>query len=404
MTRRLTVRVLAASVGAIVGMVAMLWVQSGGGTERATPGASGDGRDTEPQFDAAPMPEPSSQVLLAWTPSRLDDGLAQAASRTANVDTVSVVAGGTVDLVRSRDRDGRIVDEPAAGWFLPLDAIAVDPAVHADFAGGADRGALADLPDGEAVLSRTSAELRRIGPGASLELRGGQRLVVSAVVDDTAIGAAELAVTAATGPRVGIDQPRYALLAYRGDRAALEAELHGALMPGVTARFRAPGETPFLRNADAVLPPLVLKQRFGEFAYQPAAPGQRELAQDPAWEAENIVTRTLPIVGEMRCHRAVLDAVEGALRELQAENLAGLVDPAAYAGCWNPRLTVPGGDLSHHAWGVAFDINYGTNPTGQSSVQDPRLVEVLERWGFTWGGDWLVPDPAHFEYLEPPEP
>ena len=54
------------------------------------------------------------------------------------------------------------------------------------------------------------------------------------------------------------------------------------------------------------------------------------------WEAENIVTRTLPIVGQMRCHRAVLNAVEGALDELQAENLAGLVDPATYAGCWNP--------------------------------------------------------------------
>jgi len=26
----------------------------------------------------------------------------------------------------------------------------------------------------------------------------------------------------------------------------------------------------------------------------------------------------------------------------------------------------------------------------------------MERWGFTWGGRWLVPDPAHFEYLRPP--
>jgi hypothetical protein len=25
----------------------------------------------------------------------------------------------------------------------------------------------------------------------------------------------------------------------------------------------------------------------------------------------------------------------------------------------------------------------------------------MERWGFTWGGRWLVPDPAHFEYLRP---
>jgi hypothetical protein len=188
----------------------------------------------------------------------------------------------------------------------------------------------------------------------------------------------------------------------QGDRAALEAELRTAVTPGVAVRFRAPGETPYLRNADAVLPPLVLKQRFGEFAYRPAPAGQRELEQDPAWQAQHLAERDMPVVGRMRCHRAVLDAIEGALTELQSENLAGLVDPAGYAGCWNPRLVAPGGDLSHHAWDVAFDLNYGTNPTGHSSVQDPRLVAILERWGFTWGGNWPVADPAHFEYLEPP--
>jgi hypothetical protein len=27
---------------------------------------------------------------------------------------------------------------------------------------------------------------------------------------------------------------------------------------------------------------------------------------------------------------------------------------------------------------------------------------VMTRWGFTWGGHWLVPDPAHFEFLRLP--
>jgi hypothetical protein len=35
-------------------------------------------------------------------------------------------------------------------------------------------------------------------------------------------------------------------------------------------------------------------------------------------------------------------------------------------------------------------------------VQDPRLVEIFQQWGFTWGGQWLVSDPAHFEYVRPP--
>jgi len=47
------------------------------------------------------------------------------------------------------------------------------------------------------------------------------------------------------------------------------------------------------------------------------------------------------------------------------------------------------------------DINIGTNPGGLESAQDPRLVEVMERWGFTSGHAWLVPDPGHFEYVQP---
>jgi hypothetical protein len=66
-----------------------------------------------------------------------------------------------------------------------------------------------------------------------------------------------------------------------------------------------------------------------------------------------------------------------------------------------PRLGVEGHELSRHAWGVAIDLNFGENSTGAADLQDPRLVEVMERWGFTWGGRWLVPDPAHFEYVAP---
>ena len=31
--------------------------------------------------------------------------------------------------------------------------------------------------------------------------------------------------------------------------------------------------------------------------------------------------------------------------------------------------------------------------------QDPRLVRIMERHGFSWGGRWpTVPDGMHFEY------
>jgi hypothetical protein len=54
--------------------------------------------------------------------------------------------------------------------------------------------------------------------------------------------------------------------------------------------------------------------------------------------------------------------------------------------------------ISYHSWGIAFDINLTGNLRGAAPHQDPRLVRILARWGFLWGGTWLVPDGSHFEF------
>jgi hypothetical protein len=54
--------------------------------------------------------------------------------------------------------------------------------------------------------------------------------------------------------------------------------------------------------------------------------------------------------------------------------------------------------LSYHSWGIAFDVNVATNYRGETPRQDPRLVRILARWGFQWGGTWIVPDGNHFEF------
>ena len=405
--RRFLVAAGASIAGTILGAQLMFVVQDAGSDSGEAPEPSARGAETG--TSSAPASSPSASpsgrrvegALLAWTPVDLDPALEPAARAAPGVTTVSTVRGAVVDLVASHDGTGQLVEQTPADWAIPLDAIAIDPGAHAAFASLADRTTVAGLGDGQALLSRTSAGLRRVGVGGSILLASGSALTVAGIVDDTTIGAAELAVTPATGAGLGIDTPRYALLAYDGDRAAVESAVRRAVPATVPVRFRAPGETPFLRQGDAVLPPLRLKELFGEFAYQRPAADEREFIQDPAWEAENLVERDMPIIGPMRCHRAVIDAIEGALRELETANLASLVDRSQFAGCWNPRLVRPGGDLSHHAWGVAFDLNYDANPTCQESVQDRRLVDVFGRWGFTWGGEWLCPDPAHFEYASP---
>jgi hypothetical protein len=54
--------------------------------------------------------------------------------------------------------------------------------------------------------------------------------------------------------------------------------------------------------------------------------------------------------------------------------------------------------LSYHSWGTAFDMNVGDNVRGETPHQDPRMVRILARYGFEWGGTWIVPDGNHFEF------
>jgi hypothetical protein len=192
------------------------------------------------------------------------------------------------------------------------------------------------------------------------------------------------------------------LIRHQGDRAAVEGPLRAALPAGTSMQLRAPGETPFLRASDAVLPQVLIKEHFGEFAWQPPPPGQDDFILDPAWVAANIVDAEVPILGHVRCHRALVPALTRALDDLVQQDLAGLVDPSTFQGCFVPRMTRSGSGISRHAWGAAVDINFADNQTGVASAQDERLVAAMARAGFTWGGGWLVPDPAHFEYVQPP--
>jgi hypothetical protein len=88
------------------------------------------------------------------------------------------------------------------------------------------------------------------------------------------------------------------------------------------------------------------------------------------------------------------------MQAVKSAGLTHLIDTSGYGGCYGPRFinSDPGGRLSHHSWGIAFDINVPDNPYAAEPNMPPRLVETIERSGFTWGGRWLVPDGMHFEW------
>lgn len=389
--------VVGAAVSLSLGSVAAPLEPDPSGTP--TPGVSED-RDA-PQL--APVPRIETGVLLAWTSGGLPEGFADAVAGVEGVTAVTEVLGGSTDLVAARDAAGARLDDLRAGWAIPLDTIAIDPDGYARFVPKADLPAVQSLAPGTALLGSTSAELRGMDEGGVLRLAPDVEVTVVGVVDDATVGAAELVLHVDDAAAVGIVTPRYVLLVHDRDRSGLENRVRAVSGPGVAVRIRGPGETPFLRHGDAVLPQSIVKQRFGEFAYQPPASG-RAFTIDPDWVDENIVTAPVPLLGEVTCHRAAIRPLRAALDEVRGAGAAGAVDPEDFAGCWNPRLVSPEGGLSRHAWGIAVDLNQHGNPTGLGSAQDRRLVDALQRQGFGWGGTWLVPDPMHFELVGSPDP
>jgi hypothetical protein len=351
-----------------------------------------------------PTGPPGPALFLAWTPGGLPPGMEAALGERQLASTITTVRRDPAELVRTNDATGAVIDEAANGFVIPMDAMAFDPAAYLALLPKAEQSAFAELADDQVLLSETSARLRRIGPGGQLTFAGGTTLTVAGVVADETVGGAEIATKLTAATSIGVSRDRYVLFHSDADRPALESALREIVGVDRPVRLRSVGETPFLRNGDAVLPQASIKERFGEFAYR-ATPTGRDpdaIEPDPAWVAANIVNEEVPLLGVVTCHRSIIPALRGALAELERENLGSLLVDGGYLGCYVPRTTRTGEDLSRHSWGVALDFNYPKNRTGQRSVQDERLVEIFQEWGFTWGGEWLVPDPAHFEYIRPP--
>jgi hypothetical protein len=316
-----------------------------------------------------------------------------------------VVAGDTMWMAASRSADGAIVDRPSPPFRIPLDTFAVDPDEYAPFVPEALRAEVTEaLRDGRGVLGTASAELRRLDVGGTIAI-GSERVEIGAVVPDDAVGWSELLVSRETGERLGIERERYLLGLPRSgslSEAAFTKRIAALLPADTRIRVDAPGATPYVRVASGVRPPAFMKQVFGEFAATPRADDPVYLTIDPAWVEANIVTRNVPLLGDVTCHRDLLPPLIGALEDLEAEGLGDLVK--VYSGCWAARTVArsPTAPPSYHSYGAAIDINAPDNPYGQPPTMDPRLVETFERWGFNWGGDFLIPDGHHFEYWGKP--
>ena len=341
---------------------------------------------------------------LAWIPGGFDDPrIRSKVERIRALDDVVVVAGDTLWLRRTKDASGRVVDHPPSPYAYPIDAFAVQASDYAPFVGAGVRADVtAALRANEAVLGAHSARLRHLGVGGLLTFRTGS-VRVGAVVADDAVGWAEVMVNRRLGGRLGITHERY-LLAHPREpltpRAWKRVMLPFAGQEPI--RVEVPGGTRFVRVASGVNPPVLVKSAFGEFAATPQA-DPAHLTIQPSWVDRHIVTTTVPLLGTITCNRLLIPMVRGALRDVIRAGLASEIK--VYSGCWSARTVArsPTAPPSTHAYGAAIDINAPQNPYGAKPVMGAEVVRIFERWGFNWGGDFLIPDGHHFEFWRFPK-
>jgi D-alanyl-D-alanine carboxypeptidase-like protein len=371
----------------------------------------GDSSSSVPAGTPSPRPEPKPRIdaYLAWVPGGLPATFASRASSLAGIERVTAVAEDNVWMTASYAKNGALVDRPRAPYMVPIDAAGIDAIFYSAFLPPEAQSLVAGLADGQALLGETSARLRDLGPGGIMEFEGGARVEIAGILPDALVGGAEVVVNRTTGEAIGILRDRYLLLRPAPGRHPPASQLRERLLrllpPDLsyrTVRVRAPGQARFLRMGDAVLPPVLIKARFGEWIGRPDPTDPGTIEVDPNWVERRIVTVTVPVLGEVTCHEKLIPQLQGAMTDIERTGLADAVQ--SYAGCFTARFVLgsPTATISHHSWGIAVDINADSNPFGAVPQQDAELVEVMERWGFIWGGRFTVPDGHHFEYVQPP--
>jgi hypothetical protein len=318
-----------------------------------------------------------ASLLLAWTSGGLPADALASARAIVGVAGVTEVRGDELRLTGERDAHGRSMLSLPPGAAIPIDALAIDPAGYSRDVPGDAAVLVRTLPRDGALLGATSARVRGIGVGGSLTF-GATTVRVTGVVADLLVGAAEVIVP--DDSPVAVPTPRFLLLAYRGDRSDLEAAIGDALHRAV--RFRAPGETPYLRQGDAVLPQALVKARFGEFWYRVDAHGTVTI--DPRWVARNIVTIDVAGFGPLRVHRLVAGALSRALLAIGARGSSG-------ASGFAPQMSSAGfgAGLSRRTWGIGLTL----------PDERQHTIAVMAGDGFRWGGVWLNRSPEYYEWV-----
>ena len=335
---------------------------------------------------------PPLREIFVWMPRGLTEGFPALVESIDGVTDIGVITSVTMHLTQSTTASGEQVDRPPPGFVIPLHGAWVDPSdIEAVFG-------LPPVGQDQVILGTGSAEVRRLSIGDTMTFERGATLTVGAIVPEEDMAGYEVI---AVEPAHFVEermQARALLALYDDNPVRLELEIGARKSDDALFAVRERH-----RSADngglVVRSQVVIKQAFGEFAYRPT--GQMEFVIDPAWLDENIVEVNIPLLGLTKCHKRMAEILTDVMEDLVEQGLSSVIDPSAYAGCWNGRYIAGTYRLSRHAFGAAADINI-FNPLhgGNGSPVNPELLERMYAAGLTSGHVWTNADPGHFEYFE----
>jgi hypothetical protein len=362
-----------------------------GGTGSTGPGAPGtSATPTIEQSHSVPAPGPRqpgilapADILVAGAAS-LDPAKVAAVERLKHVNAMQFSLSEPV--VENQQLTVAAVDPGAYRTFTPPK--------YADFEEAWDR-----VAGGELALKTRLKDAFTLDANGYLRLGGAtdapsvhvgayvhQQPLIDAVVNPTWVETlgmtpdnAMLVRTGATAPAVVAKKLRKIF----GDAASVtlvDRATRIGLQPGAKQIAIVTGSV-----ADAV----------GVYRYTVLGGGH--IAPDPAWVSSHITTEVVPILGAVTCNKVLFDQLRAALRDIIDQGLADKIHPGQFAGCYYPRFIAGTSTLSNHAFGLALDINAVENQRGTVGLIDRGVVQVFQKWGFTWGGDWHYTDPMHFE-------
>ncbi len=368
--------VAAAAIGAIIAT---------GAFDRSVPGnetlAAGSLLDVAAVNEAPNVSESAPETtgeapvraeVVIWSPSSLTKDVTDQITSNVLVSKSSVAALSTIDITDS-----------GTSATTSIEVLSFDPATYPEFINEASSSSFSSLGGSEAVLSETAASERNLTTGASLVLSNGTELRVAAVVPDTAMADADVAMVQSTVDSLGATSDTFILLDADTNAEAVEEMLS-----------RASSDLPLV----VVDRSIAASARLAPKTIFRAEPDLDEEAPDLEWLRANIRRSTIPVLGEIRCHRDVNRALAGAMSRLKARGLEALIDPESTFVCFDRHADPAQGDHWRHSAGLAIDLNL---VEGEQPTIDRRLRNIMAKFGFVWGGEFLVPQPSHFEYVGP---